>query len=104
MRSAVSTLAGKWDSVSDVSAAAHSRDSPSLESRRPLWSVSAQGVGFVRRQHSVQYGLVVVATSLKFRLQKVGHGRFRILNPRGRKLLEDFYHEVRDPRPQGGHS
>jgi glycosyltransferase involved in cell wall biosynthesis len=48
---------------------------------------------------SVRYGLGVVATSLKFRLQKMGLGRYRILNPRGRKLLVDYYHEVRDSSP-----
>ncbi|MBZ5670228.1 MAG: glycosyltransferase family 2 protein [Acidobacteriia bacterium] len=61
----------------------------------------ASSINFVR---SVKYGLGVVATSLKFRLQKMGLGRFRILNPRGRKLLEHYYHEVRDSSPQEGHS
>ncbi len=53
----------------------------------------ASSINFSR---SVRYGLGVVATSLKFRLQKMGLGRFRFLNSRGRKLLEDYYHEVRD--------
>jgi glycosyltransferase involved in cell wall biosynthesis len=48
---------------------------------------------------SVRYGLGVVATSLKFRLQRMGVARFRILDPRGRKLLEDYYHEVRESSP-----
>ncbi len=61
----------------------------------------ASSINFSR---SVRYGLGVVATSLKFRLQKMGLGRFRIFNPRGRKLLEDYYHEVRDSSPQEGHS
>jgi len=53
----------------------------------------ASSINFAR---SSRYGLGVVATSLKFRLQRMGLGRFRILNPRGRKLLEEYYHEVRD--------
>ena len=56
----------------------------------------ASSINFSR---SVRYGLGVVATSLKFRLQKMGLGRFRILNPRGRRLLEDYYHEVKGPSP-----
>jgi glycosyltransferase involved in cell wall biosynthesis len=61
----------------------------------------ASSINFSR---SVRYGLGVVATSLKFRLQKMGLGRFRILNPRGRKLLENYYHEVRDRSSQEDHS
>ena len=61
----------------------------------------ASSINFAR---SVKYGLGVVATSLKFRLQKMGLGRFRILNPHGRKLVENYYHEVRDRSPQDGHS
>jgi glycosyltransferase involved in cell wall biosynthesis len=57
----------------------------------------ASSINFTR---SVRYGLGVVATSLKFRLQKMGLARFRILNPRGRKLLEDYYQEVRDSTTQ----
>jgi hypothetical protein len=37
--------------------------------------------------------------SLKFRLQKMGLGRFRLLNPEGRKLLEQYYNEVTDTWP-----
>ena len=61
-------------------------------------------LGLRRIRRRAQYGLGVVATSLKFRLQKMGLGRFRILNPRGRKLLEDYYHEVRDSSPRENHS
>jgi len=53
----------------------------------------ASSINFSR---SARYGLGVLATSLKFRLQRMGLGRFRILNPRGRRLLEDYYHEVGD--------
>jgi hypothetical protein len=51
----------------------------------------------------VKYGLGVLATSLKFRLQKMGLGKFRIFNRHGRKLFEDYYHEVKDPVPETGH-
>jgi hypothetical protein len=61
----------------------------------------ASSINFSR---SVRYGLGVVATSLKFRLQKMGLGRFRILNPRGRKLPEDYYREVRDSSTQENHT
>jgi hypothetical protein len=56
----------------------------------------ASSINFFR---SVKYGLGVMATSLKFRLQKMGLGRFRILNPNGRKLLEDYYHQATDTSP-----
>ena len=58
----------------------------------------ASSINFSR---SVKYGLGVLATSIKFRLQKMGLGRFRILNPQGRKLVEDYYQEVRGTRPEG---
>jgi glycosyltransferase involved in cell wall biosynthesis len=41
----------------------------------------ASSINFSR---SVKYGLEVVATSLKFRLQKMGLAKFRIFNPQGR--------------------
>jgi len=56
----------------------------------------ASSINFAR---SVRYGLGVLATSLKFRLQKMGLAKFRIFNPRGQKLLEDYYHEVTDSGP-----
>jgi len=58
----------------------------------------ASSINFSR---SVKYGLGVLATSIKFRLQKMGLGRFRILNPQGRKLVEDYYQEVRGTSPEG---
>jgi len=51
----------------------------------------ASSINFSR---SVRYGLGVVATSVKFRLQRTGLARFRVLNPRGRKLFENYYREV----------
>jgi glycosyltransferase involved in cell wall biosynthesis len=50
---------------------------------------------------SVKYGLQVLVVSLKFRLQKMGLGRFRLLNSQGRRLSEDYYTEVTDTSPQG---
>jgi len=57
----------------------------------------ASSINFSR---SVKYGLGVLATSLKFRLQKMGLGRFRIFNTRGRKLFEDYYREITDAPPK----
>lgn len=54
----------------------------------------ASSINFSR---SLRYGLGVVATSLKFRLQKLHLGRFRTLNPNGQKLLADYYREVTGP-------
>jgi glycosyltransferase involved in cell wall biosynthesis len=46
----------------------------------------ASSINFRR---SVRYGLGVVATSVQFRLQRMGIGRFRILSPTGRGLALD---------------
>ncbi len=43
----------------------------------------ASSITFLR---SVQYGLGVVATAIKFRLQKLGLTRFKLFSPAGRKL------------------
>jgi glycosyltransferase involved in cell wall biosynthesis len=56
----------------------------------------ASSINFSR---SVNYGLHVLVVSLKFRLQKMGLGRFRLLNSEGRKLLERYYDEVTDTCP-----
>ncbi|MFB3915108.1 MAG: glycosyltransferase family 2 protein [Terriglobales bacterium] len=48
----------------------------------------ASSINFRR---SVSYGLGVLATSLKFRLQKLGIGHFRIFCPEGRKLDSRYY-------------
>lgn len=45
-------------------------------------------------QRSVKYGLGVLATSLKFRLQKMGLGQFRIFNSQDTRLLTDYYEQV----------
>jgi hypothetical protein len=47
----------------------------------------ASSINFRR---SVKYGLGVVATTLKFAIQKVGLGNFRIFSSRGRKLEPNF--------------
>jgi glycosyltransferase involved in cell wall biosynthesis len=60
----------------------------------------ASSINFAR---SVKYGLGVVATSVKFRLQKMGLAKFRIFNPQGRKLFDDCYHEAPDSGPDKGH-
>src|SRR5438094_6885358 len=51
----------------------------------------ASSINFSR---SVRYGLAVLATSLKFRLQKMRVANFRIFNHQGRKLLDDYYRDV----------
>jgi glycosyltransferase involved in cell wall biosynthesis len=51
----------------------------------------ASSINFSR---SVKYGLGVLATSIKFRLERMGLAHFAFLNPKGRKLLEDYYQEV----------
>ena len=51
----------------------------------------ASSLNFAR---SLKYGLLVLVVSLKYWLQKRGLGRFRILNPKGRGLVEDYYEEV----------
>jgi glycosyltransferase involved in cell wall biosynthesis len=48
----------------------------------------ASSINFRR---SVKYGFGVLATSLKFALQKLGITRFRIFNPQGRKLEAHYY-------------
>jgi glycosyltransferase involved in cell wall biosynthesis len=43
---------------------------------------------------SVKYGLGVLATSLKFRLQKMGLARFRVFSSSGSRLEYDYYRRV----------
>jgi glycosyltransferase involved in cell wall biosynthesis len=50
----------------------------------------ASSISFKR---SVKYGLGVLWTSLKFRMQKMGMGRFRIFNPERTRLLHVYYQE-----------
>lgn len=51
----------------------------------------ASSINFRR---SVRYGLGVLLTSIKFRLQRMKLGRFKIFNPHGSKLLVDYYEQV----------
>jgi len=52
----------------------------------------ASSISFTR---SIQYGLGVLTTSIKFRLQRMGLCDFRLFNPAGEKLLsEDYYERV----------
>ena len=48
----------------------------------------ASSINFAR---SVKYGLGVLATTLKYRLRKLGIARFRLFNLAGRKLHLDYY-------------
>ncbi|HKV42298.1 MAG TPA: glycosyltransferase family 2 protein [Blastocatellia bacterium] len=43
---------------------------------------------------SIKYGLGVLSTSFKFRLQRMRLGSFRLFNPRGPKLIRDYYEEM----------
>lgn len=45
-------------------------------------------------QRSVIYGLGVLGTSLKFRMQKMGWGRSRIFSKKGGSLPPEYYQEV----------
>ena len=51
----------------------------------------ASSINFRR---SVRYGLGVLVTSIKFRLQKWGWTKFRIFNSHGNKLMADYYKQV----------
>ncbi len=48
----------------------------------------------INLSRSLKYGLGVLATSLKFRLQKMGLLRFRMFDPSGKKLAADYYQRV----------
>ncbi len=51
----------------------------------------ASSINFTR---SVKYGLGVLATSIKFRLQKMRLGKFKIFDSAGSKLMLDYYERV----------
>ncbi|HLG17626.1 MAG TPA: glycosyltransferase family 2 protein [Blastocatellia bacterium] len=51
----------------------------------------ASSINFIR---SLKYGLGVLATSLKFRAQKMKLARFRIFNPDAARLEHDYYERV----------
>jgi len=52
----------------------------------------ASSISFRR---SLKYGIGVVLTSVKFRLQRMGLASFRIFNPQGHRLSSDYYDEVK---------
>src|SRR5437763_10596708 len=52
----------------------------------------ASSISFKR---SVKYGLGVLWTSVKYRLQKMGFGTFPIFDEQGRRLLAEYYEEVK---------
>lgn len=51
----------------------------------------ASSINFTR---SVKYGLGVLATSLKFRLQKMHLKTFKIFNPQGSTIVSNYYEQV----------
>jgi hypothetical protein len=51
----------------------------------------ASSISFKR---SVKYGLGVLWTSLKFRMQRMGMGRFRVFDQERTRLSHAYYHEV----------
>jgi glycosyltransferase involved in cell wall biosynthesis len=51
----------------------------------------ASSISFKR---SVRYGLGVLRTSLKFRIQKMGLAKFRIFDSNSAKLLPDYYEQL----------
>jgi glycosyltransferase involved in cell wall biosynthesis len=57
----------------------------------------ASSINFGR---SVKYGFGVLATALKFRMQKLGLARFRLFSGSGRKLLFDYYAPVPPQAPK----
>ena len=56
----------------------------------------ASSINFPR---SVKYGFGVLATSLKYRLQRMGLARSGIFRSDKRKITEDYYREIET----GGH-
>lgn len=53
----------------------------------------ASSINFSR---SVTYGLGVLATSCKFRLQKLGLGKFKIFDRSSAQLVTDYYEQLND--------
>jgi hypothetical protein len=51
----------------------------------------ASSISFKR---SVKYGVGVLWTSLKFRMQRMGVGRFRLFESERTRLLHSYYHEL----------
>jgi glycosyltransferase involved in cell wall biosynthesis len=52
----------------------------------------------INLSRSLKYGLGVLATSLKFRLQKMGLLRFKMFDPSGKKLATGYYQRVAGAR------
>jgi len=50
-----------------------------------------EGASSINFRRSVKYGLGVIATTLRFALQRMGLGHFRIFSSQGRKLDLDYY-------------
>jgi glycosyltransferase involved in cell wall biosynthesis len=48
----------------------------------------------INLQRSIKYGLGVLATSLKFRLQKMGFSQFRIFSSQDTRVLADYYEQI----------
>jgi glycosyltransferase involved in cell wall biosynthesis len=59
----------------------------------------ASSISFGR---SVKYGFGVLATAIKYRLQKMKVASFRIFSPKGRRLAADYYEQVTSPAPPDG--
>jgi glycosyltransferase involved in cell wall biosynthesis len=57
----------------------------------------SSSINFAR---SVKYGWGVLATTLKYRLRKLGIARFRLFNLAGRKLLLDYYSSAKLRGPE----
>ncbi|GIU82406.1 MAG: glycosyltransferase family 2 protein [Acidobacteria bacterium] len=57
----------------------------------------ASSINFRR---SVKYGLGVLATSVKFRLHKIGILKFRIFRKRGQRLFPDYYKQIEKTREE----
>jgi glycosyltransferase involved in cell wall biosynthesis len=52
----------------------------------------------INLQRSIVYGLGVLFTSIKFRLQRMGLGKFRIFDDQGNKLVSSYYEDVTLPK------
>jgi len=61
----------------------------------------ASSISFRR---SVKYGFGVLATSLQYRLQKLGIAKFQIFNPKGRRLDMQYYSLQNAATPADGHA
>jgi glycosyltransferase involved in cell wall biosynthesis len=61
----------------------------------------ASSISFSR---SVKYGIGVLATSCKFRMQRIGLARFKIFDLRGSTLLPDYYQQLTKVNHENMHS